>query len=117
MSDISALVKQATDSIALSANVNYELNMRRREAIRPNLNQDYKHLCSSTVPVTDYLFGDELSKQLKEMAEANRVSSKVGTNNKSRPQRSGYNSHQHSGTRSKDFGYKSNRNFCAKRLN
>ena len=51
--DIPAFVKQATDSISLSANANYELNMRRREAIRPVLNQDYKHLRSSTVPVTE----------------------------------------------------------------
>ena len=67
--DIPALVKQATDSIALLVNANYELNMRGREAIRPDLNQDYKHLCSSTVPVTEYLFGDKFAKQRKEMVE------------------------------------------------
>ena len=83
--DISSIIKQASDSIALSANANYELNTRRHEAITPDLNQDYKHLCSSTVPVTEYQFGNEQSKQLREMAEANQVSSKVGTKNKSRP--------------------------------
>ena len=80
--DISAVVKQATDYIALSANVNCELNMRRWEAIRPDPNQDYRHVCSITVPVTEYVFGDEL-------AEANQESSKVGPNNKSQPHRSG----------------------------
>ena len=56
--------------------------MRRTEAIKPDLNQEYKHLCSSTVPVTEFLFGCDLSQQLKDMAQANRVASKLSSSRK-----------------------------------
>ena len=66
--DIGHLLKAGTDAIALLGTANFELNMRRRDNIKPELNVDYKHLCSPTVPYTDLLFGDntELSKQLKD---------------------------------------------------
>ena len=56
--------------------------MRRTEAIKPDLNQEYKHLCFSTVPVTEFLFGCDLSQQLKDMAQANRVASKLSSSRK-----------------------------------
>lgn len=61
-----------TDAIALIAATNFELNMRSREQIKPELNNDNKNLCSSSVPFTDSLFGNDhaLSKQLKDLAEA-----------------------------------------------
>ncbi|PFX23464.1 hypothetical protein AWC38_SpisGene11989 [Stylophora pistillata] len=73
------LIRAATDAIALIGAANFELNMRRRENIKPELNEDYKHLCSSSVPFTDFLFGNDadLSKQLKDLAEATKVSKKL----------------------------------------
>lgn len=53
----STLVRQLSQGIALSACANYELNMK---AIKPNIFQEYKNLCSSTVPVTESLFGSDL---------------------------------------------------------
>ena len=105
--DVPALMKQLSDGIALSACVNYELNMRRREAIKPDLNQEYKHLCSSTVPVTEFLFGSDLSQQLKDMAQANRVANKLSSsrkysNNKDK------SSYKHGSKKYKGFGYKNN---------
>ena len=57
--DISQIVKMTTDAIALIGAANFELNMRRREQIKPELNEDYKNLCSSSVPFTDSLFGND----------------------------------------------------------
>ena len=34
--------------------------MRRKEMIKPDLHDDYKHLCSSSIEPTSFLFGDEL---------------------------------------------------------
>ena len=34
------------DGVLLLANANQELNYRRRELIRPQLNANYRHLCS-----------------------------------------------------------------------
>ena len=53
--------------------------MRRMDNIKPELNEDYNHLCSNTVPFTESLFGNDsdLSKQLKDLAEATKVSKKT----------------------------------------
>lgn len=77
--DVEEILKKATDAVALIGAANFDLNMRRRDNIRLELNEDYKHLCSSTVPFTDYLFGDDidLSKQLNDLAEATKVSKKI----------------------------------------
>ncbi|XP_068684357.1 uncharacterized protein [Montipora foliosa] len=79
--------------------------MRRRDNIKPELNEDYKHLCSSSVPFTEFLFGNDanLSKQLKDLAEATKVSKKL--NPKVDGHKSnGYRGYKHA--KSKGFGYK-----------
>ena len=64
--NVEDLLKVGTDAIALFGAANSEINMRRRDGIKHDLN-DYRHLCSPTVRFTDFLFGDdvELSKQLQ----------------------------------------------------
>ena len=73
------LLQEATDAFALFANANTELNHRRRGFIKPDLHNDYKHLCSSSLAITDQLFGDDLPKQVKDLTEVNRVGKKVTT--------------------------------------
>ena len=73
------LLQEATDAFALFANANTELNHRQRELIRPDLHNDYKHLCSSSLAITDQLFGVDLPKQVKDLTEVNRVGKKVTT--------------------------------------
>lgn len=74
--DVPELIRAVTDAIALVGAANFELNMRRRETFDY---KDYKHLCSSSAPFTEFLFGNEadLSKQLKDLAEATKVSKKL----------------------------------------
>ena len=73
------LSQQSTDALALFANTNSELNQRRREFIKPDLHDEYKHLCSSSLAITDQLFGDDNPNQVKELTEVNRVGNKVST--------------------------------------
>ena len=75
------IVQEATDAFALIANANLELNQRRRELMKPNLHNDYKHLCSSnsSVTITDQLFGNDLANKVKELTEFNRVGKKFAT--------------------------------------
>ena len=47
------MLQEATDAFAMFANANTEFNHRRRELIKPDLHNDYKHLCSSSIPITD----------------------------------------------------------------
>ena len=61
----------------LLAHANAELNTRRKALIKPDLHSDYKHLCSASIPVTAELFADDLSKQVKDISEVNRVGRKV----------------------------------------
>ncbi|XP_077978034.1 uncharacterized protein LOC144433587 isoform X1 [Glandiceps talaboti] len=102
--DMKHLIKTGTDAIALSAYANFELNMRRREFIKPDLHQNYRHLCSQSVPITTELFGDELSKQLKDLAEANRVGQQISNVR-------GYNRGRYRGYRGRGYsrGYQNTR--------
>ena len=72
--DTGALLTAQIDAIALLAHTNYELSLRRQEAIKPNLNKEYGWLCSSQSPVTTLLFGDELQSQLTAIRASNRIS-------------------------------------------
>ena len=56
---------------------NVDLNHRRRELIKPDLNSQFHHLCTAAVPFTEWLFGDELKDNVKEIADANRVCGKI----------------------------------------
>ena len=113
--DVSSFLRLALDSLTLMANFVYEFNLSRRELIRPDLNEEYKQLCSSQTPTSKFLFGDDLPKAVKEISETNKVSqrlsypkhgtnSKHGANNFIR-QGSSYSNHQqHFCTRAKANG-------------
>ena len=62
------------DSIALFGYANWKLNMKRREISKPDLNPPYTRLCKEEIKPTTKLFGDDLSKHLKEMSEVKRAS-------------------------------------------
>ena len=63
------ILDHVMDSIALLANANFKLNVKRRELIKPDLNPPYIRLCK--------LCGDGLSKHLKEMAEAKKAGRQI----------------------------------------
>ena len=60
-------------SIALFGHANWKLNMKWREIIKPDLNPPYTRLCKEEIKPTTKLFGDDLSKHLKEMSEVKRA--------------------------------------------
>ena len=72
-----AVAQEAIDSLSLLAHANTELNTRRKELIKPDFHSDYKHLCSVSTTVTDKLFGEDLSKQVKDIFAVNRVGRQV----------------------------------------
>ena len=65
------------DAWACLTAANNELNMIRRDLIKPELNQRFTHLCRTTAKVTDQLFGDDLSKQIKDLAESQKATWQV----------------------------------------
>ena len=61
------------------ANSNTELNLRRREALKPELHTSYRYLCAPSNPITTELFGDDLPKAVKDITHTNRITSKLST--------------------------------------
>ena len=68
---------KTADSFRLLTYAFAAVSQRRREMIRPQLNGPYRQLCNSKNKVTQYLFGDDLGKQIKDINEAQRVGTKV----------------------------------------
>ena len=79
--NLEELIGSHTDALALLGHAQYELSMKRRDAIRPSLNKDYTGLCSQNVPVMSLLFGDDLQQQLNTIKASNKITqaSAIGT--------------------------------------
>ncbi|KAJ8020973.1 hypothetical protein HOLleu_40717 [Holothuria leucospilota] len=67
------------DALALLSNSIFEMNMLRKELIKPELQQKFSHLCKHTVKPTLWLFGDNLPKTVKDMEEEHKTVGVVRT--------------------------------------
>ena len=81
--DLDEMVGFHTDALALLGHSQYELSMKRREAIRPSLKRECAALCSPNVPVTSLLFGDDLQQQLNNIKASHKISQVSANVNKS----------------------------------
>lgn len=79
--DLQMLKKLAIDAMQFFAEANYELNIQRKMSMRNDIGQQYAALCSPQVAVTDWLFGDDLAKEMKEIGDQNRIGNKFTGNN------------------------------------
>ena len=60
----------ALDGLTLSLTTNYEMNQRRRDAIKPQFKAEFaKGLCSATSPADEFLFRGDTFKRVKEITE------------------------------------------------
>ncbi|EDO37012.1 predicted protein [Nematostella vectensis] len=71
--ELDKLVEKGMSSIEMLSYANYELNCRRRECMKPDLNDDYTSLFSSSVPINKFLFGGDTSKRLDDIDKTNKV--------------------------------------------
>jgi len=55
---------QPTEPLKLLGSAIFEIVQLRREDIKPQLNKEYGDLCSPNVPVTEWLFGDDVQTKL-----------------------------------------------------
>ena len=81
--DLDEMVGFYTDALALLGHSQYELSLKRREAMRPSLKREHASLCSPNVPVTSLLFGDDLQQQLNNIKASNKISQVSANVNKS----------------------------------
>jgi hypothetical protein len=66
-----------THSIVLSLAANRELNLKRRDLLRSDLNKQYAALCNPSTPVSKHLFGDDLNKEMEDLSKASKLTKKV----------------------------------------
>lgn len=57
---LDTLINDGMEAIETISFASYEFNAGRRECIKPDLNEDYMSLCSSPVPINQFLFGATL---------------------------------------------------------
>ena len=61
-----------SDSFELLANVSMDININRREALRPDLKKA-SHLANKDMPVTDQLFGDDVEAEFKKIETSSKL--------------------------------------------
>lgn len=74
------LVRELIKTVEMLSYSNYELNMRRRECLKSDIDSvNYLSLFSSGVPINQFLFGGELGKRLDEIEKTNKAVNRVMT--------------------------------------
>ena len=63
-------------ALVLILSGNRELNLKRRELLRSDLNAQFSALCNLSTPISKELFGDDVGKEIDEVAKANRLGGK-----------------------------------------
>ena len=86
--DYKTLIPRLTDSVALIGHVHKELSFKRRDAIRPYLNQEFKQACSRTLKPGKFLFGEDLPKTLQELKTTNKLMTSITSDNRKGPNKS-----------------------------
>ena len=72
------MVKESMKAVELITFANYELNVRRRECLKGDIdNEKYLGLFSQSVPMNEFLFGGEINKRLEDIEKANKVVDRV----------------------------------------
>jgi len=80
---LNKLWKLTEDSLSCLGAANRELGQRRREALKPQISKDYAHLWAQKVKFTDSLFGDDVTKQIKDITDDIKVTHKLLDKNRS----------------------------------
>ena len=77
LDEIQLVKKRCLEALSFLTHVNYDLNIQRRFLMKPDIGSEFGSLCSPIVPFTDYLFGDDLQKHLKDIRDENKIGAKL----------------------------------------
>ena len=72
---LSKVTSDLCDSFSLLSHSDYQLCLRRREFIQPELNSEFRSLCASAL--LQSLFGNDICSQIKELQQANQLGSRL----------------------------------------
>ncbi|XP_031561746.1 uncharacterized protein LOC116297626 [Actinia tenebrosa] len=77
------LVGSLSEAISFIGNAGYQMSLKRREHLKPELGKGYKSLCAPSTPISELLFGDDLSKNVDDISKANGIATKITGNDRS----------------------------------
>ena len=64
--------------LVLAMSGNREINLCRREFLRPHLNSKYSALCNPSTPITtSELFGDDINKEIDQLTKSSQLGTKL----------------------------------------
>lgn len=75
--DKETIMTRATDALALLGSANIDLNQVRRDLIKPELKAEYIGLSSNSSQNSVLLFGDDISQQMRDIADVNKISRRL----------------------------------------
>lgn len=75
------VMELGADALGLLAHHHRSSNLARRTLHKPDLSPEYFHLCSPSVPYTEFLYGDNVTKEVSDIDSVNKVGKKVGRGN------------------------------------
>lgn len=67
------------DALAAMGHAFHDVSLKRRHAIRPLLHHNLAGLCQDSRPVTQFLFGDNLSQSVKDIRETEKLGATVAS--------------------------------------
>ena len=71
--DQTLLLDYLCDSISFIGSASFQVSLKRTELLKPDLSKSFRSLCSSSTPLSRFLFGDELSKSVEDIKRANKI--------------------------------------------
>lgn len=80
------LITPLSDALSFVGHAGFLTSLKRRVLLKTQFSKNFQSLCSPSNPVTDWLFGDDLSKNVDDITKANKVATKIATN----PRKGGY---------------------------
>lgn len=77
--DPATIVSKLADCVTFLCHASYKTSMTRRENLKDVINIHYRSVCGQNTPLGKCLFGDELPKHIKDIAEVNKLSKKISS--------------------------------------
>ena len=71
--EIQTIAQMVADITAIVGKVSYDLSLKRRELIKSSLKPEFRSLCSANNESTELLFGDDLTKHVKDLTMTNKL--------------------------------------------
>ena len=74
---ITPMIDGCNNVLALLGHTNRQINLARKDFLKPDLKYEYAHLCNHSVPYTTELFGDDVGKQARDIEDTNKLGTRL----------------------------------------